>query len=117
MNSDSYGAFAKPIDKATHQIRTRLGHAYRNILGFRDEVHRIRMIAENGKVIHNSFLGPISKLGVDPNKDINIRTVVIGGRTRNDAEESKKRQDYEFTFSPPIKIESWDTWLRKFQRQ
>jgi hypothetical protein len=117
VNGDAYGAFARPIDKATDQIRNRLGYVYRNILEFGSEVHRIRKIAEGGRAIHNSFLGPLSKLGVDPNKDINIRTVVIGGRTRNDREESKKRHDYEFTFSPPIKIESWDTWLRKFQRR
>lgn len=117
VNSDSYGAFARNVNQAADQIRGRLGYIYRNLADFRSDVHRIRAAAEAGKEIHNAFLGPVFRLGVDPNKDINIRTVIIGGRTRDDCSESAKRQDYESRFSPPIKIESWDTLLRKLQRQ
>jgi len=116
VNQGHYDKFASKLEEAVDQIRTRLRHIYENIGEFRSGVHKIRQSVERGAVEHNSLLGPYGKLQVDPNKDINIRCVVIGGRTRNDHEESKKRHDFEHSFSPPIKIESWDTWLRKMRR-
>lgn len=116
VNSDHYGEFSHKINQAAGQIRGRLGYIYRDLTGFRKFVHSIRARAEKGEKIYNSFLGPIFKLGVDPAKDIKIRTVVIGGRSVNDLEESRKRHDYETRFVPPIRIESWDTWLRHLKR-
>jgi hypothetical protein len=117
VNSDHYAEFNHKINQAAGQIRKRLGYVYRNLLSYRDFVHEARQRAEAGEKVHNAFLGPKYKLGVDPNKDINIRTVVIGGRTVDDMEESRQRHDYETRFTPPIRIESWDTWLRRLKRQ
>ncbi len=117
LSSNHYKAFNHKINEAADQIRSRLGYVYRDLLAFRDHVHGIRKRAEVGENIHNAFLGPIHNLGVDPKKDINIRTVVIGGRTKSDLEESRKRHDYESRFTPPIRIESWDTWLRRLRRE
>lgn len=117
VNRGSYEKFASKMEEAADQIRKRLGCIFRNIEEFRRGVHKIRENVESGKSMHNSFLGPYGNLQVDPNKDINIRCVIIGGRSRDDLKESKKRHDYEYTFSPPIKIESWDSWARKIRRQ
>jgi len=116
LNSNHYKEFNHKVLEAAGQIRTRLGVIYRSLDSFRKNAHQIRTRAENGEKIHNALLGPYFKLHVDPDKDINVRTVVIGGRTQNDLEESAKRQDYESRFTPPIRIESWDTWLRRLQR-
>lgn len=116
LNSNHYKEFNHKVLEAAGQIRTRLGVIYRSLDSFRKSAHQIRTRAENGEKIHNALLGPYFKLHVDPDKDVNIRTVVIGGRTQNDLEESAKRQDYESRFTPPIRIESWDTWLRRLQR-
>lgn len=115
LNSDHYKEFNHKIGEAVGQIRSRLGYVYRNADQFRKHVHSIRKRAQRGG-LNNSFLGPMHKLEVDPNKDINIRTVVIGGRTVNDLEESVKRHEFERSFVPPIRIESWDTWLRRLKR-
>lgn len=117
LNSNHYQEFNHKILEAAGQIRSRLGVIYRSFEAFRKGVHQIRARAETGENIHNSLLGPYLKLQVDPDKDINIRTVVIGGRTQDDKHESRKRQDYEATFTPQIRIESWDTWLRRLQRR
>ncbi len=116
LNSNHYREFNHKVLEAAGQIRSRLGVIYRSLDSFRKGAHQIRARAERGEKIHNALLGPYLKLQVDPDKDINIRTVVIGGRMQNDQEESSKRQDYESTFTPPIRIESWDTWLRRLQR-
>lgn len=117
VNDDAYGEFAQPVNRAAGQIRRRVGDIYRDLSSFRKQAHKIRARAEAGEKVHGAFLGPQCPLEVDPNKDITIRTVVVGGRTRNDQVESRKRHDFEHGVSPPIKIESWDTWLRKLRRQ
>lgn len=117
VNDDAYGEFAQSMNRAAGQIRRRVGDIYRGLASFRKQAHKIRARAEAGEIIHGAFLGPQCPLEVDPDKDITIRTVVVGGRTRNDQAESRKRHDFEHGVSPPIKIESWDTWLRKLRRQ
>lgn len=116
VNSNNYGAFNHKATEAATQIQQRLGTIYRDLNNFRKDAHNRRMRAESGEKLHNAFLGPYHKLQVDPNKDINIRSIVIGGRTIDDLEESVKRQDYEARSTPPVRIESWDTWLRRLQR-
>lgn len=116
VNGDPYAGFSRKINQAADQIRQRLGHAYRHLEEFRLEVHAVLKAVESGKSLYHSFPGPQEKLQVDPNKDVNIRAVVIGGRTRDDREESRKRHEYEAHFVPPIRIESWDTWFRRLRR-
>ena len=116
LNTNHYKAFNHKITEAVAQISQRLGVIFRDLNGFREKAHAVRQRAEFGEKVHNAFLGPRSKLGVDPEKDINIRCVVVGGRTQNDLEESVKRQDYEAHTTPAVRIESWDTWLRRLHR-
>jgi len=117
VNQGHYDKFACKIDDAIDQIRKRLRHVIDGIKEFRVQVHRVRQNVEEGISQYNSLLGPAGDLEVDPDKDINIRCVVIGGRTRNDHEESMKRHDVERSTHPPIRVESWDTWLRKVRRE
>jgi len=116
ITSGSYANFSSKVNEAVQQIRARIGVAYRDLDRFRKEVHRIRVEAESGKPIYGAFLGPHCSLEVDPNKDINIRSVVIAGRTLNDLEESRLRHEYEWSMKPSVKIETWDSWVRKLRR-
>lgn len=116
LNANHYKAFNHKLTEAAGQISQRLGIIFRDLNRFRKEAHSIRQRAQSGEKLHNAFLGPRSRLEVDPDKDINIRSIVIGGRTNNDLEESIRRQDYEARTTPPVRIESWDTWLRRLQR-
>lgn len=116
LNADHYKEFNHKVHQAAGQLRNRLGHIYRELSTFRDHVHSVRARAEGGELIHNAFMGPHDGLEVDPQKDINIRAVLIGGRTVDDRAESTKRHDYEHRFTPPIRIESWNTWVRRLQR-
>jgi hypothetical protein len=113
----SYKNFASKTNEAIQQIRTRVGIAYRNMEKFRRDVHMIRQRVEAGETLHGSFVGPYARLEVDPNKDINVRCVVIAGRTRDDLEESRQRHDFEWSVKPPVKVETWDTFLRKLRRR
>jgi hypothetical protein len=111
-----YGKFNSKIEEANQQIRKRQRYIYENISMFSNFSHKIRERVESGEKIYNSLLGPHGRLEVDPLKDITVRYVIIGGKTRDDLKESKQRHDYERSTKPSIKIESWDTWIRKLRR-
>lgn len=116
LNKGHYNKFNSKIEIAKDQIIKRLEYINKNYNDFKISVHGIREKVETSKSIYNSFLGPCDHLKVDPEKDINIQFVIIGGRTVNDIVESKKRHELENSHSFPIKIESWDSWLRKIRR-
>ena len=117
VNQGGYEKLASKVEEAAGQLRERIGYVNRNYEQFRRKVHEIRKSVEAGKSIYNSLLGPKGGLQVDADKDINIYGVLICGRTRDDLKESIKRQDFEYNIKPSIKLESWDTWLRKLSRQ
>lgn len=117
VNRTGYQKFSSKIDTAATQIRNRQRVIYSNYEKYRKYFHKIRETVEKGDKLYNSTIGPRGKLLVDPNKDINIFPVLIGGRTNDDLSESKLRQDFEYSTKPTIKLESWDTFLRKLRRR
>lgn len=119
FNQSGYGQPHADISKAEQQIRDRLRAVYyKDMPFFKKQCHIFRDEAENGKLkLKNYLVGAEGKLQVDPNKEIKIRTVIIGGRTQNDQEESLKRHMFEASHTIPITLESWDTWIRKLKRE
>ncbi|MDR3483181.1 MAG: DUF4263 domain-containing protein [Burkholderiaceae bacterium] len=117
LNISGYENFAAKFNEAAQQMRTRLGYIKRNYHEFRPLVHSIRKNVELGYSKFNSLHGPRAPLAVDPNKDIKIHGVVIGGRSSDDLYESKLRHDFELESAQRIKIESWDSWLKKVDRE
>jgi hypothetical protein len=116
VNCNSYEDFSAKTNQAVQQIRRRLGYITRNYEEFRKLVHEVRHSVEAGESRFNSFVGPKGRLGVDPNKDIYLHTVVIGGRSKDDLNESRLRYEYERGQSPSIRVESWDSWIKKLKR-
>lgn len=116
VNSNHYNNFNSNISKASSQIELRVGNIFKKLESFRLFCHEIRKRVENNEKLYNSFIGPSGELLVDPNKDINIRTIIIGGRTKDDLLESSIRQNYERNRIPPIRLESWDTFIRRLKR-
>jgi hypothetical protein len=110
LNGD--GTVAADINSAAQQIRERFYHIQSNYEPFRREIHILRKAVEEGESKYNSVLGANGYLHVDPGKDIDIYGIVIGGRTRNDFEESRARHQLE-SATPRVRFESWDSWLRK----
>jgi hypothetical protein len=111
LNAD--GSVAADINFAAQQIRERFYKIQSCYEPFRREVHAIRKAVENGTKKYNSVLGANGYLHVDPEKDIDVRGIVIGGRTTNDSDESRVRHQLEMA-TPRTMFESWDSWLRKY---
>lgn len=116
VNSGSYPEFNAHINRAAGQIRKRYRAIFEALPAFRRSFHDLRIRAEAGENVFRAFLGPYAPLDVDPDKDINVHGVVIGGRMRDDLAESRHRQDYESRLTPRIMIDSWDSWLKRLQR-
>ena len=85
---------------------------------FRKQCHILEMkLKMENPHLKNYLVGAEGKLQVDPNKEIKIRTVIIGGRTQDDQKESLERHKFERSHTIPITLESWDTWIRKLKRE
>ncbi len=117
VNANSYRDFSAKTNQAVQQIRSRFGYITRNYEEFRSYTHKVRKKVESGTQLYNSLIGPQGALQVDPNKDIVLHAVVIGGRSKDDYEESKLRHEFEQSMSPSIRVESWDSWLKKSDRK
>lgn len=112
-----YDNFNAKIEEANSQIRNHRKHISNNYESFRKEMHQIRMKAESGEKVYNAFLSPKEKLLVDPNKNINIRYIIVAGRTpEDDVEESDLR--YQFGKDDrDVELFSWDSWMRRLSRE
>ncbi|RZK05198.1 MAG: DUF4263 domain-containing protein [Flavobacterium sp.] len=114
-NENSYKNINAKANEALQQLRSRIGEIERDVKKFKADVHSIRQKCEDGESIFGSTLGADMPLQVDPNKDIIIRGVVIAGRTVNDLEESRLRNDYEASSNHRVNIETWDTFIRRWK--
>lgn len=117
INGNSYEDFSYKTNQAVQQIRKRIGYITRKYEEFWYFVHQVREDIENGQSRYGSLIGPKGNLGVDPQKDIVLHTVVIGGRSKDDIKESRLRHEYEMANSPSIRVESWDSWIKKLNRE
>ncbi len=112
-NSNHYRNMSFKMNEATQQIIGRFNAIEKNYNNFRVFVHKIRQQVESGIKTYNSLLCRQGYLNVDPNKDICVRGIVIGGRCTDDMFESNLRHSFEQTLNSRIRIESWDSWIRK----
>jgi hypothetical protein len=105
---------AHELDDAARAVRDHLYYVNSNYESFRREVHMVRKIVEDGTQKYNSVIGKRGYLEVDSDKDIQVRAMIIGGRTRDDLEESREKEKLART-ALDINYESWDSWLRKYR--
>lgn len=115
-NKGGYRKLNENISTCRHQIIENINQINtRGYDHFRNFCHQVRLKTEDGELVYNSSMGNKKYLNVDPNKEIKIFGVIIGGRTRDDFYESSLRH-HEGTLMPNISIESWDSWLNKLTR-
>lgn len=115
-NSNSYENRSAKVNEAIQQLEHRISVIEKDYENFRKFVHEVRKKVEAGECKYNAFLGPKFSLQVDPNKEIFIRGVVIRGRSRDDKKESSLRHSYERVSNRKIRLESWNSFLRKLKR-
>ena len=53
---------------------------------------------------------------MDPNKDIGLHLILIGGRTTQDLADSQARHREDSSSRYRLETETWDSWLNKLTR-
>lgn len=111
-----YGAFRAQVEEGRQQLLRRAAWVESHYDAFRRFVHQVRQEAEAGKRPYGAFPGPRLPLQVDPEKDIKLHLVLIGGRTTQALADSqaRHREDQSSRFS--LETETWDSWLNKLTR-
>lgn len=106
------GQVNRAINDAAQKIRERVEVSQSE--EFRREIHEIRQQALDDRCPFNCLVGPDGLPHVDPLKDIQVRSLVIGGYTPElrDRAESRERNRLE-RYGPKATFESWDSWLRR----
>lgn len=111
----NYDKLSAKIEEANSQIRNHRKYIYNNYEKFRKNMHIIRKRVEDGEKLYNAFLSPIGKLQVDSDKNINVRFVIIAGKTpEDDLAESDLR--FQFGTDNDVELYSWNSWIRRIQR-
>ena len=113
---DSGGTADMQVEEGRQQLLRRAAWVESHYDAFRRFVHQVRQEAEAGKRPYGAFPGPRLPLQVDPEKDIKLHLVLIGGRTTQDLADSqaRHREDQSSRFS--LETETWDSWLNKLTR-
>lgn len=117
INKGNYSNFSSKTNEAVQQLRSRTFCVHEYYPHFRKYFHKIRKKAESGKDVYRALVGPLGKLHVDPRKEVIIKRICIGGRSVDDIKESRLRHEYEHGQLPPIRIESWDSFLKNLDRK
>lgn len=111
-----YHEFRSSIQEGRGQLIQRAMWCNQNYEKFRLFVHQVLKEVKNGRRPYHAFLGPKYRLEVDPNKDVRICYVLIGGRTGNDLSDSQKRHAEDLAVHPDMQTETWDSWVNKLTR-
>ena len=111
-----YGAFRAFLEEGREQLFSRVAwieHHYERFCRF---AHLLRQEVEDGKRPYRAFPGPKLRLQADPEKDIKLHLVLIGGRTSHDLEDSRLRHREDHSSRFDLQTETWDSWAGKLER-
>lgn len=114
--SNHYGSFRASVQEGRDQLISRADWVEHHYGEFRQFVHQVRQSVEAGQRPYRAFPGPRYQLQVDPEKDIKLHLVFIGGRTSQDLEDSQARHREDQASRFHLETETWDSWLRKLTR-
>lgn len=111
-----YKGMNSRIHDAVKQIGNHICYIDKNYESFRKYIHDIRQQVIDGKYKSNCLLGPVGYLEVDPDKDIKIETIVIGGKTRDEHYASSERTQFESNNKYWLHVYSWESFLRRIDK-
>lgn len=114
--TDHYGSFRAAVQEGRDQLIRRASWVERHYGEFCRFVHQVRRAVEAGQRPYRAFPGPKHRLLVDPEKDIKLHLILIGGRTSRELEDSQARHREDQAARFHMETETWDSWIRKLTR-
>lgn len=107
-------AFNADINYAVTQLTRRKRVMEDNRILYKDKIRKIVTSIKDGTYTGNYLMGKSNDLLIDYEKTFKIvGMVAIGGYSINDVVESEKRDDIEKSTNYLLRMESWDSFIRK----
>lgn len=85
----------------------------RNYSSFRTQIHEDKDKAINEEYSGNYLVGPRKTLLVDPQKDIDVKYIAIGGVEREDKSIEESHEIVKCKPADNLEIASWNSFVRK----
>lgn len=111
---DHYGSeiFLVHIYQAT-QLKNHMEYINRNYSSFRTQIHEDKDKAINEEYSGNYLVGPRKTLLVNPQKDIDVKYIAIGGVEREDKSIEESHEIVKCKPADNLEIASWNSFVRK----
>ena len=115
----------EPVDDAGHiimdysihdaitQLKNHMEYINRNYSSFRTQIHEDKDKAINEEYSGNYLVGPRKTLLVDPQKDIDVKYIAIGGVEREDKSIEESHEIVKCKPADNLEIASWNSFVRK----
>lgn len=101
------------LNKAITQLKNHMEYINRNYSSFRTQIHEDKDKAINEEYSGNYLVGPRKTLLVDPQKDIDVKYIAIGGVEREDKSIEESHEIVKCKPADNLEIASWNSFVRK----
>ena len=101
------------MNDAITQLKNHMEYINRNYSSFRTQIHEDKDKAINEEYSGNYLVGPRKNLLVDPQKDIDVKYIAIGGVEREDKSIEESHEIVKCKPADNLEIASWNSFVRK----
>lgn len=95
------------------ELKNHMEYINRNYSSFRTQIHEDKDKAINEEYSGNYLVGPRKNLLVDPQKDIDVKYIAIGGVEREDKSIEESHEIVKCKPADNLEIASWNSFVRK----
>ena len=95
------------------ELKNHMEYINRNYSSFRTQIHEDKDKAINEEYSGNYLVGPRKTLLVDPQKDIDVKYIAIGGVEREDKSIEESHEIVKCKPADNLEIASWNSFVRK----
>ena len=113
VKANHYQGLNVHMNDAITQLKNHMEYINRNYSSFRTQIHEDKDKAINEEYSGNYLVGPRKTLLVDPQKDIDVKYIAIGGVEREDKSIEESHEIVKCKPADNLEIASWNSFVRK----
>ena len=113
VKANHYQGLNVHMNDAITQLKNHMEYINRNYSSFRTQIHEDKDKAINEEYSGNYLVGPRKTLLVDPQKDIDVKYIAIGGVEREDKSIEESHEIVKCKPADNLEIASWNSFMRK----
>ena len=113
VKANHYQGLNVHMNDAITQLKNHMEYINRNYSSFRTQIHEDKDKAINEEYSGNYLVGPRKTLLVDPQKDIDVKYIAIGGVEREDKSIEESHEIVKCKLADNLEIFSWNSFVRR----